>query len=202
MMAVIRCAALICVLTGVLVADVALAAEEPAISAIEALHGALEEAMKGGTAVSSAERFDRLKPVIERVFDLPAMTAFAVGPAWASFSAADQQATVTSFERLTVASYAHNFRQFNGERFEVASGVVTRGQDEVVQSRLLPASGAPVNLSYRLRATGGAWRIIDVYYGAVSQLTIRRADFSASVAAGGAQGLIAHMNELSDAMLK
>ena len=40
---------------------------------------------------------------------------------------------------------------------------------------------------YRMRELGGSWKIIDVYYGAISQLTTRRSDFAAtSLNAGGA----------------
>jgi ABC-type transporter MlaC component len=49
-----------------------------------------------------------------------------------------------------------------------------------------------------MRESAGSWKIIDVYYGAISQLTTRRADFTASIASGGASGLIAHLNSLSD----
>jgi ABC-type transporter MlaC component len=53
-----------------------------------------------------------------------------------------------------------------------------------------------------MRESSGAWKIIDVYYGAVSQLTIRRSDFTAPVATGGAIGLVDHMNSLSDELTK
>ncbi len=49
---------------------------------------------------------------------------------------------------------------------------------------------------------GGAWKIIDVYFGAISQLTTRRSDFAQPLAAGGAKGLIAHLNETSDKLLQ
>ena len=62
--------------------------------------------------------------------------------------------------------------------------------------------GAPVALSYRMRESAGAWRIIDVYFGAISQLTTRRSDFAAPLAAGGAKGLITHLNTLSDDLMK
>jgi ABC-type transporter MlaC component len=53
-----------------------------------------------------------------------------------------------------------------------------------------------------MRESAGSWKIIDVYYGAISQLTTRRADFSAPIAAGGASTLIAHLNSLSDDLLR
>jgi phospholipid transport system substrate-binding protein len=183
-------------------APVLVAATDPAASQIEELHRALLESMKSGETVAAADRYRKLAPVIEKVFDLRAMTAFAVGSAWAGFSAEQQQAAIAAFERLTVASYAKNFRSFGGERFELDPAVVSRGTDKIVQTQLIPPQKAPVNLLYRMREASGSWKVIDVYYGAVSQLSIRRSDFAEPIASGGAAGLIAHLNALSDDLLK
>jgi phospholipid transport system substrate-binding protein len=177
------------------------AAGEP-VAQIEALDHALLESMHAGPAMNASDRYQMLAPAIERAFDLPAMTAFAVGGAWSTFTSAEQQATVGAFTRLTISSYAHNFRTFAGERFEVDPNAADRGPDKIVQCQLKLPHDAPVSLVYRMRASGGSWKIIDVYYGAISQLTTRRSDFAASLAAGGASTLIAHLNSLSDDLMK
>src|SRR5271170_3754811 len=183
-------------------APVLLAATDPAASQIEEFDRALLESMKSVETVAASERYRKLTPIIENVFDLRAMTAFAVGSAWAGFSAEQQQATVAAFERLTIASYTKNFRSFDGERFELEPAVVSRGSDKIVQTQLIPPQKAPVSLLYRMREVAGSWKVIDVYYGAVSQLSIRRSDFAAPIAAGGVAGLITHLNSLSDDLLK
>jgi phospholipid transport system substrate-binding protein len=183
-------------------APVLMAATDPAALQIEELDRALLESMKSGETVAATERYRRLTPTIENVFDLRAMTAFAVGSAWAGFSADQQQAAVAAFERLTIASYAKNFRSFGGERFELDPTVVSRGSDKIVQTQLFPPQKAPVNLLYRMREVTGSWKVIDVYYGAVSQLSIRRSDFAEPIASGGAAGLITHLNALSEDLLK
>ena len=190
------------VLTATLSTGAAYAQPDPAAAQIQSLDDALLAAMKAGTTLTTAQRYRELAPVVERTFDLPVMTAFAVGPAWANFSSQEQQAAVAAFTRLTVASYAHNFKSFDGEHFEIQPEVAARGSDKIVQTRLISPHSAPVNLMYRMRDASGTWKIIDVYYGAISQLTTRRSDFAAPVASGGATGLIAHLNSLSDDLLK
>jgi phospholipid transport system substrate-binding protein len=59
-----------------------------------------------------------------------------------------------------------------------------------------------VSLLYRMRQTAGGWKIIDVYYDGVSQLTTRRADFAQPLATGGAAGLLSHLDALTEKMLK
>lgn len=189
-------------LTLLLGASAAVAAPDPAAAQIERLDNALLDAMKSGKTVGITERSRKLAPVIESVFDLRAMTAFAVGPAWAGFSADQRQATIAAFTRLTIASYASNFHSFSGERFEIDPTVVPRGSEKIVQTHLQTPQKAPVSLVYRMHQVDGSWRIIDVYYGAVSQLSIRRSDFAAPIGSGGAPELIAHLNSLTSDLLK
>lgn len=185
----------------VLGASAAVAAPDPTAQ-VESLDNALLNSMKSGGTVGIAERSRKLAPVIESVFDLRAMTAFAVGPAWAGFSAEQQQEIIAAFARLTTASYASNFHSFGGERFEIDPTVVARGTDRIVQTHLQAPPKAPISLLYRMHQVDGSWKIIDVYYGAVSQLSIRRSDFAASIGSGGAAELIAHLNSLTSDLLK
>ena len=192
---------LLLALAAALLAGQAQAAADPAAGRVESFDNALMDSMKAGSGESVAERYRKLAPVVERTFNLPVMTQFAVGPAWANFPRAQQQAAIAAFTRLTVASYAHNFSAYGGERFELDPGVVTRGADKIVQTHLIRPRDAPVALTYRMRQAGDSWKVIDIYYGAISQLTTRRSDFAASIAAGGAPALIAHLNALSDKLM-
>jgi phospholipid transport system substrate-binding protein len=180
----------------------ALAADDPAAARVEAFDAQLTSVMKDGPTLGAKGRYRRLDPVVQDTFDLPLMTRFAVGSAWATMSDADHEALVRAFGRLTAANYAHNFDRYDGERFEVSPTVQTRGPDKIVQSRLVPKDHAPVNLVYRMRQSGGAWKIVDVYYDGVSQLTTRRSDFTAPVAAGGAKALLTHLDQASAKLLQ
>ena len=180
----------------------AAAQAEPAAGRIEAFDSALIETMKAGPGLGAKGRYHKLTPVVEQAFDLPTMTRFAVGPSWAGMAETDRQALINGFSRLSAANYAHNFDRFDGEKFIVDPKVDTRGVDKVVQTRLIPGHGAPVTLTYRMRQSGGTWKIIDVYYGQISQLTTRRSDFAAPLASGGAKGLIAHLDALTEKLLK
>lgn len=176
---------------------------DPAAAQIDAFDAALLDAMKGAKALGVEGRYHRLEPAVARAFDIPTMIRFAVGPGWATIPPAQQQSLAAAFQRLTVASYAHNFSGYSGERFETEPDVLTRGPDKVVQTKIAVPGAGPVTISYRMRQSGGAWKIIDVFYnGSISQLTTRRADFSATLASGGAPALIAHLNALADKQLK
>ena len=175
---------------------------DPAARQIETFTDTLIGTMRDAKQLGVTGRFNRLKPVVEQTFDIPTMTRLAVGPSWATLSAADQQALTTAFERMTLANYARNFDGFNGEKFVVDPNVLTRNDDRIVQTKLIPVHDAPVPFTYRMRLSNGAWKVIDVFLdGSVSELATRRSDFASTIASGGSAALLKRINELTDKLM-
>jgi phospholipid transport system substrate-binding protein len=176
---------------------------DPAAGQIETFDSALLSTMKEGSSLGMRGRMHRLQPAVEHAFNLPAMAQYTVGPAWTKFSDADKAAVIEAFTRYSVANYASNFSSYSGDVFTVDPKVDERGPDKLVHTRLVPAHHAPVDIVYRMRQSGGTWKIIDIFYqGSISQLTTRRSDFAATVASGGASALVAHLNALTEKLMK
>lgn len=174
-------------------------AQEAGIAPIQALDDGLLAIMKGGKAMGFAGRAARISPVVDQAFDLPLMTRLSVGPAWTGMSATDQAALSAAFRRMTIAQYADNFDGWSGESFVIDPKVEVRGTDRLVKTTLKSPRDNPVSLAYRLRQSGGSWRIIDVFYkNSISQLATRRSDFARILSTGGAKALVAHLNTLSE----
>ena len=177
-------------------------APDPAVQQVQTFYDALLDAMKHAKDLGVRGRYDKLKPVVAQTFDLPDMVRFAVGPGWITMPAADQQALLASFERMTVASYANNFNGYDGEKFVVDPVATVRGTDRVVQSKLITKSQT-VPFNYRMRQFGGSWKILDIYLnGYVSQLATQRSDYGSTLAAGGAPALVKKLDALSDKLTK
>jgi len=174
---------------------------DPAAQTVQSFYDALLDSMKHGKELGLQGRYNKLKPAVEQAYDLQTMTRFVAGPGWANFAPADQQALVAAFERMTIANYASNFDSFGGEKFTVDPTAQTRGSDKVVHSKLVTGSQT-IPFNYRMRQTGGSWKIVDVYLnGTISQLATRRSDF-ASTASSGAPALIKKINDLTDEQMK
>lgn len=172
-------------------------AQSSPIATVQALDAGLLGIMKSGKATGQKGRAAAIAPVIDRAFDLPLMIRLAVGPAWTTVAPADQQALVAAFRRLTIAQYASNFDAYAGETFTVSPQVEARGGDRLVRTTLA-GKGSSESLAYRLRQSGGGWKIIDVFYrSAISQLATRRADFAGVLRSGGAKALVGHLNALA-----
>jgi len=184
------------VITAVQIAPVLAQASDPAVTQVQGFYDALQASMKsGGTAKS---RYEKLKPAVEKAFDLSAMTATAVGPSWASLSDADKKALTDAFSRMTISNYAKNFDSYNGEKFTVEPASITRGSDHFVKSAM-KTSKDTIAFNYRTHQVGSDWKVTDVYLaGNISQMAQKRSDFAGTLASGGPQGLAKKINALAD----
>jgi phospholipid transport system substrate-binding protein len=187
------------VMTAVAVLPAQAQAADPAVDQVQGFYDALLASMKAGGSAKS--RYDKLKPAVEKAFDLSAMTAIAVGPSWASLSDADKKALTDAFSRMTIANYAKSFDSYGGEKFAVEPASITRGTDHFVKSTMKTSKEA-IAFNYRTHQVGSDWKITDVYLaGNISQMAQKRSDFAATLASGGPQGLAKRINALTDQML-
>ena len=168
---------------------------------VKSFYAMLLESMKDAKRLGVEGRYKKLAPAVNAAFDLPAMTRIAVGPSWTSFTPEQQAALTAAFTRMTVATYASRFDGYDGERFEVDPKIAERGADRIVNTRLLTGSDT-VTLNYLMRASGGEWKIVDVYLsGTISELAARRSEFGAILKSGGAEALASTLKARGDKLL-
>lgn len=174
------------------------AADAP-VAQVRGFYDALTASMKMGG--SAKGRYDKLRPAVEKAFDLPAMTATAIGPSFATMPDADKKALIEAFTRMTVANYAKNFDSYGGETFTVEPASIARGNDKFVKS-VMKTKSESIAFNYRTHQVGGEWKVTDVYLaGNISQMAQKRSDFAGTLASGGASGLTKRINALTDQML-
>jgi phospholipid transport system substrate-binding protein len=186
----------------VLLGALPLRAQAPSAAAahIETYYQELMPTIRQAARLTVRERDKRFAPAITAAFDLPTMTRLAVGPPWRSFSPAQQAAVQEAFTRFIVADYASQIKDYSGESFVVdpQTSPESRGGGEIVKTRLLQPGGRTVNINYLVR--GG--RVLDVYLnGTVSDLAMRRDEFSSIIASGGADGLIKRLQDRAQSLL-
>ena len=174
---------------------------------VEQLHAGLIEIMKAGKGAPFRQRYDKIAPVIGRTFDLEVIVRQVVGPRWAALPPDQQAALEDAFRRYTVASYVSNFEDYSGERFEVLPGATAVGNDRVVTTRIVTASGQAHVLAYVMRQTGAGWRAVDVLAeGSVSRVAAQRSEIRSVLSDGGGTGLLVSLHrktaELSGGILQ
>lgn len=176
---------------SVIPADAALATPS-----VEKLHAALLEIMRSADKLGYEGRFEHISPVVAETFDLPFMGAKSVGRHWNKLPVEDQQRWLELFARHIAANYAGQFTGFSGEAFETLGEEAAIRDTRVVRTRLTRPGEEPVQLNYRLREVDGEWRIIDIYLnGTVSELALRRSEYSSVLKREGFEKLLSTIDE-------
>lgn len=182
---------------------VAMAAQALAPAAAQSLDSAIATVTSIDDALMSSMRHaggpDQVASAIDADFNVSAMSEFIVGSAWAGMSASDRSAVTAAVRRYLIARLAHEFDTYSGEQFRVDSNVQARGPDRLVHTEVVTPGEDPTRLDYRLRAYVGTWRVIDIYYNGVSEVTTQRADL-ASTQPGGATAIIARIEQATRAI--
>jgi phospholipid transport system substrate-binding protein len=164
--------------------------------AIDSLHGHLLEVMKNAVPLGYEGRAAKLTPVIPEHFDVSFMAQKSVGRHWKSASEADRARFLETFLRFMVANYAGQFDGFSGQSFETLGEEPARMDTVLVRTRLIDPTDENIELNYRLRQVDGSWKIIDVYLdGTVSELALRRSEFSGIAKREDFDALIAAIDE-------
>ena len=187
-----RLGAFLAVCVGVFSTQVGTSAEIPsASSSIDALHAALLDVMQNAETLGYPGRVEKLKPVIPGYFDVEFMARKAVGRHWKTANAQEKERYLAVFGRFMVANYAGRFDGYSGQSFETLSEEPARSETLLVKTQLVDPTDKNIELSYRLRETPDGWRIIDVYMdGTVSELALRRSEFSSVAKREGFDALI------------
>jgi phospholipid transport system substrate-binding protein len=175
------------------------AAPTPSVApdvAVNSLHEALLGVMKEADSLGYAGRFERLYPLLPQLFDLPFMAQKSVGRYWKSTSEEERARLLDTFTRFTTANYAGNFDAYTGQIFETLGTEESTHGTMLVRSHLVNPDGEKIQLNYRMRAVDGRWKIIDIYLnGTVSELALRRSEYSSLIEREGFEALLVALNE-------
>lgn len=167
----------------------------PAVDVVENLHETLLSVMKEGKQIGYQGRYDRLAPVITAGFDMPFVAKTALGRYWETLSEQQKSKFIEVFSRLSIATYATNFAAYSGERFKVVSEKEVSGGRVLVQTQLIKSDGGQVQLDYLLHRTDSQWRIINIVAEGVSDLALKRADYTSFIKNKGFDSLLIKLNE-------
>jgi len=178
-----------------LATPMASAGDRGATEVVEKLHSSLLAVMKDGDKIGYQGRYDQLAPVIHSTFDMPFISKTVLGKYWETFNSEQQSRFVEAFTQLSIATYAANFKSYSGERFKVISEKEVSGGRIQVQTQLIKSDGGKVGLDYLLHRADGEWRVINVIAEGVSDLALKRADYSAFLKSKGFEALLMKLNE-------
>lgn len=154
--------------------------------------------MKQGVELGFKGRYQKFEPAIVKSHDLAKVARIVVGKEWKGFSEEQKQKLTDVFSRLSIASYAHNFKGYSGESFEYLSEDETARGGRIVHSVFILPDDKNVKFDYMLKKKAGRWLIINVIANGVSDLALKRSEYTSILKREGFEALIAKISEKID----
>lgn len=186
-------------LAGLLVfAGATSALSSEATDTIDEFHKNLRVAMLNAELWTYVERRDFLAGPVADTFNAGLMVRLAsTGRYWKTFSTEQQAELGDAFLEFTLSNYASRFKGYSGQQFVTLSEEPMRGTRVLVRTKLLNKD-EEILLDYVLYPdAGGGYRVIDVFQkGAVSELAIRKSEFSPILRDQGFTGLLSLLKQM------
>lgn len=168
---------------------------DSAYTVVQDLQHSLLEAMQKGEELDFPERFEFLADVVDRTHDIELIIKTILGATlWYQLEQSQQELIIKTFRQLSIATYAGQFDQYNGEQFELIEQRDLPRDQKLVRSQLLRGDGDTVTFDYVLHQKNGQWRIINILFDGVSDLAIKRSEYRSIMQREGFQPLIDMLN--------
>jgi phospholipid transport system substrate-binding protein len=168
---------------------------------IRQLNATFIEVMRNAAALGFDGRYRTLEPALAAAYDFPEMTRVSSGRYWRGLTDAQKEQAVEAFRAHSTATYAARFNGFNGERFEIIGEEPAPAGRVRVNNQIVPSGGEPIRIDYLLHQKDETWRIVDVYLkSSVSELAVRRSEFTDTLGKSGFDGLIADLKAKTTAL--
>lgn len=169
-------------------------ADSAPAAVVNQLHDTLLAVMKDGTNLGFDGRMEKLSPVIDESFDFVTIGRLVLGRHWAKMPEDDKRAFLASFTKLSKTTYADRFDDYSGETFATLAVEPYRERFKLVRTELVKGNGESVGFVYVLREDDTAWRIINVIVDGVSDVSLKKAEYSAVIRDEGVTGLLAKLD--------
>jgi phospholipid transport system substrate-binding protein len=169
-------------------------AADSATQVVENLHAELLLVMRQAAELGYTGRYERLAPVVTSSYDLPFIAKTVVGRYWRKFTPEQKSEFVETFTHLSIAIYADRFDGYSGESFRAVSEEELRKGRRLIRTLLVKSSGEQIELNYILHQSSDEWRIINVIAQGVSDLSLKRADYTSYLKKKSFDELLSKLN--------
>jgi phospholipid transport system substrate-binding protein len=143
-------------------------------------------------------RYSELEPLVAHTHDLPYIAELSIRRYWTGLTDEQRQRFVAAFSRLSVMTYASRFGTATAATFEML-GSEDAGNGRVqVHAAINRVSDSDVSLDYLLHETDNGWKIINILADQVSDLALKRAEYSRALSTGTIEDLIAELQSQTD----
>lgn len=180
---------LVLVATGVL-ADAVQDARKP----VDHLNQELIGLMRSGKDLGYEGRFKKIDPTVRQSFMFEAVAQIALGTHWKKLEEAQKLAFMDKYRELSSATYASQFKEYDGETFEYESGQEVK-PGRVLLRYVLATAKEKHSFEYQVSQFNSEWRIVNIVVDGISDLALRKAQYTSVIDREGFDALIAKLVE-------
>lgn len=128
------------------------------------------------TADRKKDRIERLKEIINPIFDYEEMARRTLGAHWRRHTPAEQQEFLKLFRAFLEKIYAEKVDLYEGERAIFGRESIDQDYAEV-ESKVINSKGDESPVVYRLKRTDGRWKVYDAVVENISIVNNYRSQF-------------------------
>jgi phospholipid transport system substrate-binding protein len=172
------------VLLGWSLAPTARASADPTAFIEEVSSKAITEMAPAATE-NDQQRAAKLKPLLERYFDMPAMARYMLGSYWRKATPEEQSEFTAVLTDFLALAYGKRFATYTGHDMDIG-----RVRDEgdgrsVVFSTVKLPSGEPARVDWTIEQADGSYKISDVKVEGLSLADTHRQEFASVISKNG-----------------
>lgn len=171
-------------------ADVIQDAKKP----VDHLNQELIGLMRGGKQLGYEGRIKKIDPTVRQSFMFEAVAQIALGTHWKKLDEAQKLQFMDKYRELSSATYASQFKEYEGETFEFESGQELKPGRVVIRYNLV-ASKEKHAFEYHMSLFNGEWRVVNIVVDGISDLALRKAQYTSVIDREGFDALISKLTQ-------
>lgn len=125
------------------------------------------------------------RKILNDAFDVPTIARFTLGRYWRVATPAEQKEFTALIQTAILDKYADRVLSYSGDGYSMNSSKAINDKDYSVAMTIKRDAGAPVDLTWRLRRFGNAFKVIDMSVEGISMSVTHRADFASIIERNG-----------------
>lgn len=174
-------------------------AESPAVSAarrsVEHLNNTLIDVMKNADRLRYQGRYKKLEPVVKEVFQFEGVAQIALGSHWKKLDQAQKLTFIGVLTNLSIATYAAQFNSYAGEKFQFEAAEEPKPERITLRYVMTAPTEKPIKFEYVVNQFEGRWEIINIIVDGISDLALKKAQYTSVIDREGFDKLVAKLNQ-------
>ncbi len=174
-------------------------ADSPAVvgarRSVDLLNNTLIEVMKSADRLRYQGRYKKLEPVVKEVFQFEGVAQIALGSHWKKLDQAQKLTFIGVLTNLSIATYAAQFNSYAGEKFQLEEAEEPKPERITLRYVMTAPNEKPIKFEYVVNQFEGKWEIINIIVDGISDLALKKAQYTSVIDREGFDKLVAKLNQ-------